>query len=1028
MNSTQSIYSTLVSNGTYFFDFNVTTRIMNMSDTLRYMLGFDSSTVHESVFQGRIPAPYNNVITPQFRHEKHQWVMPIEKKGETQWLRVERLTDYVDVQGDPHSVGIVIAISEEEAKAYVSNTGISSETIIALLSAVPLMNNTDTFYTGIHRILSKAIGEMKGMSLGVIQWLGGYSFQCTDFVGVPLYVNGGHSFSAGHKFLSPMIRDIVEGRKLVACNDMRGVFDDEFILKNFVELNRLSAYITMPLVCENNETWGCVTLFRTSETIWDSLDMDWITIVAKLIVNCISQMKKIEMIQTQLEINRMANQVSHITAWSWDCSNSIDEEFVNLNDQSRTWDSSNMHPQDQKLLRAAKEAVYQGTTSEINIVLRSHQLTGGRAYDWYQLKGRVIRWSDERHPQLVVGVVRNVTEQVRDDNERERRQRFKQNVYDKLPVGILVFKEDGTMTYTNDKVLDIFGIKQKRRLFEYDIFHLPVFNEDQVQVVRSLETEDFVFTCDFSKKQLPSLFSPRELLDVMVRVSKVFERGRHKGFLVVVIDNTLLASQARRLTLFNSYWHEIGNFARVGVFWKGQGQNNFASEQWVKNFNAYDSEDMYSCQHYDNIVAEDLQKFREQYQLLMKGEVMAIQQVMRVRHDDGIHWISLNFVRNDNVGGVTGISIDVSDQKRNEELLIKARDKAERMDMLKSQFLANMSHEIRTPLNAIVGFSSLIAETDVQEDRETYFKMVSSNTELLLKLINDILDLSKIESGTLEFSYGINNINDLCHNLYESLKMKCPEGIDFVYDVRPEYKGVEVYCDRLRISQVIINFVTNAFKFTTKGSVTMWYELTGNRLIFHVRDTGKGIANDQIDHIFESFVKLDAFANGTGIGLAISKSIASQMGGYIEVDSEVGKGSHFRLVLPNIDDDKLYWREAIEWQSTIMVMSFNNELFNFISFSLEKKHIIRAENVGFLQMWLEKKPPLTLIDVSACEETVLDFVSCIRTNGDRHKVVCLLPDTCTIKAEVLLKGGANDVIEIPTTHEKFMSKMNKFLL
>ena len=224
--------------------------------------------------------------------------------------------------------------------------------------------------------------------------------------------------------------------------------------------------------------------------------------------------------------------------------------------------------------------------------------------------------------------------------------------------------------------------------------------------------------------------------------------------------------------------------------------------------------------------------------------------------------------------------------------------KAERSNQLKSAFLANMSHEIRTPLNAIVGFSDLLVETADIEERREYMKIVRENNDLLLQLISDILDLSKIEAGTFEFSHGDVDVNLLCEDLVRSMQMKTKENVKLVFE--PNFSICHITSDRNRIYQVISNFVNNAIKFTSEGSIRVGYVLKDEGLEFYVQDTGIGIEKEQLPHIFERFVKLNSFVHGTGLGLSICQSIVEQLGGHIGVDSEKGKGSRFWFTIPGV--------------------------------------------------------------------------------------------------------------------------------
>ena len=246
---------------------------------------------------------------------------------------------------------------------------------------------------------------------------------------------------------------------------------------------------------------------------------------------------------------------------------------------------------------------------------------------------------------------------------------------------------------------------------------------------------------------------------------------------------------------------------------------------------------------------------------------------------------------------IVSIEWDVTELEMMKRELLSSKEKAEMSDSLKSAFLANMSHEIRTPLNAIVGFSSLLVQGENPEEREQYMAIVEENNELLLQLISDILDLSKIEAGTFDFVKQELDVNQLCEDMVRTMKLKARPGVEVVFDHRlPE---CIIVSDRNRLNQVIANFMNNAIKFTSTGSIRLGYgQAETNLLRFYVADTGIGIIQEKQAEIFDRFVKLNSFVHGTGLGLSISKSIVEQLGGTIGVESESGKGACFWFTLP----------------------------------------------------------------------------------------------------------------------------------
>ena len=245
-----------------------------------------------------------------------------------------------------------------------------------------------------------------------------------------------------------------------------------------------------------------------------------------------------------------------------------------------------------------------------------------------------------------------------------------------------------------------------------------------------------------------------------------------------------------------------------------------------------------------------------------------------------------------------GSTISITERKQLEHDLRMARDKAEESNKLKSAFLANMSHEIRTPLNAIVGFSNILASTDNLEDKKEFADIIENNNSLLLQLINDILDLSKIEAGTLEFVYSDVDVNTLLSDLERSMsKRVVNENVRLVFE-RKE-KDCYVSIAKNRLMQVIINLLTNAIKFTDQGSISYGYSCLNKKMLrFYVSDTGRGISVEQQEAIFDRFVKLDSFAQGTGLGLSICRLIVTFVGGKIWIDGDYTQGARFCFTHP----------------------------------------------------------------------------------------------------------------------------------
>ena len=480
------------------------------------------------------------------------------------------------------------------------------------------------------------------------------------------------------------------------------------------------------------------------------------------------------------------------------------------------------------------------------------------------------------------------------------------NIYKNLPAGVELYDKDGYLVDINDKELEIFGLSDKNEALRVNLFDNPDIPSEVKEKLRAKEDVDFSIDYDFSKISQYVNTRRNGIINLTTKVTALYDsQNQFINYLFINIDTTETTNAYTKIQEFENLFLLIGDYAKVGfAHFNVLTRDGYAQDTWYRNLGEKEGTPMPQVIGvYAHVVPEDQAVLKNFVGEVKTGKATSLRKEVRVCRENGKYtWTSINvMVRDyrpqDGIIEMLCINYDITPLKETEQKLIIARDKAEELDRLKSAFLANMSHEIRTPLNAIVGFSSLLAETDSRSERQEYIKIVQENNELLLQLISDILDLSKIEAGTFNFVYTNVDVNETCAEIIKSMSMKVSKGVELIFE--EPFPECYLYTDKNRFTQVISNFINNALKFTQQGCITLGYEQVSHQKIkFYVRDTGMGIPEEKQKSVFERFVKLNTFVQGTGLGLSICKSIVSQMGGEIGVDSTEGIGSCFWFTHP----------------------------------------------------------------------------------------------------------------------------------
>lgn len=524
-------------------------------------------------------------------------------------------------------------------------------------------------------------------------------------------------------------------------------------------------------------------------------------------------------------------------------------------------------------------------------MVREHRNWCNEDYQWFVSLGNIISICMELR---------------RSESEARLEKAYLQNIYKNLPAGIELYDKDGFMTDLNDKEMEIFGLRHKEDVIGLNLFDNPLLPQGLKDKLKAGAPIDMSFNYDFDRLDGYYSTSRTGTISLISKFAPLYDAlGNLINILLINIDNTETTNAYSKIQDFEEFFTLIGNYAKVGyAHFNALKCDGYAVNSWYRNVGEKEGTPLNEIiKVHSHFHPDDRRMMLRFFDQVLIREASHLRRDVRILCEDGTYtWTRVNvmvrdFRPEDGIIDMVCVNYDITELKETERKLIAARDKAEELDRLKSAFLANMSHEIRTPLNAIVGFSSLLTETEDMKDRKQYMAIVQENTELLLQLISDILDLSKMESGAFEFVKSDTDVNLLCSEIIRSLRMKVPAGVELVFEEC--LPGCHVWADKNRLNQVISNFINNALKFTFSGSITLgYYRQTDGYLRFYVRDTGMGIPKNKIKTVFDRFVKLNSFVHGTGLGLSICKSLVEQMGGTIGVESEEGEGSCFWFTYP----------------------------------------------------------------------------------------------------------------------------------
>ena len=644
------------------------------------------------------------------------------------------------------------------------------------------------------------------------------------------------------------------------------------------------------------------------------------------------------------------------------------------------------------------------------------------------------------------------------------------NIFNDLSVGLELYDKDGLMIDVNYSRLRSMGIKDKKDILGYNLFNYTSFSDEIKEQIRKGETVRFMAKYDFDDlcRLFPTNLSGIKFFEITVSFVHN-DKSEITNYMVITQDVTervlwqnkydnlyeeavrskkeLLESEQRMIQLIRQNELVLNNInsglAYIANDYIVQWENISLCSKSL-SYEAYKKgEPCYLTAHNRTTPCENcvMQRARK------SGQVESIFFNLDNKH---VIEVFATPIFNEQ-GDVDGVVIRVDDVTERQHMigeLEKERNRAEQSDKLKSAFLANMSHEIRTPLNAIVGFSDLLMVTEDKEEKEEFIQIINANNELLLKLINDILDLSKIEAGSVELKYEDFDLAVYFNELAAAMHHRVVNPQVRLVAINP-YESCIVRLDKNRLAQILTNFVTNAIKYTSEGTIEMRYEKINGSVHLYVRDTGIGIPEDKKDKVFHRFEKLDEFAQGTGLGLSICKAIVEACRGEIGFESEFNKGSLFWAVLPcqfesvdsepgasrqrlgrevNGEKDESHASGEMKSPKRILVVEDIQSNFFLVSSILKNKcQLLHAPNgLKAVEIVRTQAVDLVLMDMKMPVMDGRAATSEIRKFNTEIPIIALTAHAFDADRVAALKAGCDDYLVKPINGAKLMQTLKEY--
>ncbi len=1043
-----------------WWEADMSRRVIRMSGFLQDLLRFPTPEIGFDEFKSHIPEPYmrySGSETCLFHGDSTlERTLPLVlPDGRQQWFVWKLIHRETALDGDM-LIGYVRPAGPAQGEGTVGPDKARIDDLLYRLTSIShtLLSLLHTGKTGdtVNKILHEVLTMFRGGRAYIIEFdWERRTHDCTYEVTADGVSSEQDRLSSLPMDDFPWWTEHIQQNLPIILSDLDELPPEASGEHDLLEVQDIKSLIIMPLV-SRDKVWGYAGIDIVGEhRSWTNEDCQWFASLVNIIGLCLElqrseQAAQDDRLYLQSLYRHMPLGYVRMKLLYGEDGALCDYRIVETNDAT------------DEIVGASRETYIGRTASELGIDLEKHLAGPAEVLrTGSYVEGDICADPGDRYLHYVLystgedeitGFFLDQTEIHQAHETIQRNEKLLRNIFDNIQVGVELYDPDGRLVDINNKDMEIFGVFRKEDAVGLNFFENPLVPQEIREGVRQGREQAFRLNYPFDRLGGYYTSAKTGFLEIYTTVNMLYDsQGRLANFMLINIDNTEINRAHSRLAEFETSFSLVSRLGKMGycrfdlLTKEGDGV-----PQWYLNLGEKPETPLREIIGiYPHVDPADRDAIIREITRVKANESDSFNLDLHILNDDGSeNWTRINVVRNPMNNDpkkieMVCVNYDITELKMTEKRLIEAKNKAEVSDRLKSAFLANMSHEIRTPLNAIVGFSNLLAETDDPVERNEYIHVVEENNDLLLQLISDILDLSKIEAGTFDFNFGSVDVNQMCEEVVRSLSLKVQDRPVELRFIRREERCC-ILGDKNRLTQIITNFINNALKFTAEGSITLDYAIEGDNVRFSVEDTGTGIDREHLKNIFERFVKLNNFVQGTGLGLSISKSIVEQMGGHIGVESELGKGSRFWFTVPvgscacapehPAGTPPALVPAARDGKRPLLLVAEDTDSnYLLVSLMLKKEYdVIRAGNgAEAVRLCAQTNPDAVLMDIRMPVMDGLEATRQIRSSGSQVPIIAVTAFAYDRDRQKALDAGCNEYLAKPLTGDKLRQTLRQLL-